>query len=283
MITDDGKIHIKRYLAGFTPSIAQSISFGIGNSVEATTDTKLQFEVAKDDVRLTSYDFVNDKLIFKANVPDEFDGIIYEAALYSMSTDSLAGESASKLISTFDSDTEVWVDATTGVTGTYFGATSRIGGDSLRHTPAASGTKTDKMENIFLNLSGHSGADKFVFAFNVGNAFTSSIQFKFLTDVSNFYTITFGAQTAGYKILEAAKSTATVTGTPSWENITEIRVTTNSTAGGAAAVDYDGLRIDDQDTVNPEYVLVAREVLSTPFVKQIGMTQEIEFSLDVSI
>lgn len=283
MISTEGKTHIKRYLAGYVPSIAQSIAVGIGNKAEAAGDTKLQFEVSRADIVLTSFDFTNNRLVFKAPVPEDFGGSIYEVAIYSTSVDEVAGEFGSQLLTTFDSDTEDWNNPTTLADSVFSTDGGRVGNDSLRQNPAAGGSVTDALTELFLDLSGHSNADKFVFAFNVRNAFVSSINFRFLTDSANYYTITLGAQTAGYKIVEAAKSTAVATGSPSWENITEMRVTTNSTAGGGGLVDFDAIRIDDVDTINQDYVMVARESLSTPFVKQEGKVQEVEFTLDVNV
>lgn len=283
MITLDGKTHLKRYLAGFVPNISQSIAFGLGGKAEVNTDTKLQFEVGRADVELVAYDFVNDKLIFKSEVPEDFGGIIYEVALYSQPSNKAAGEFGSRMITTFDSGTEIWVDATSGTAATFSTTNARIGVDSLRHTPALSTTKTDTQQQVNLDLSGYSAADKFVLALNAGNAFTASAKVQFLTDVSNYYEVNFGAPTTGYNIIEVAKSAAAVTGTPDWANITEIRVLTTSTAGGASQVDYDGLRVEDMDTVNTDYVMVSRELLSSPYTKVDGMTQEVEFSLDVSL
>jgi hypothetical protein len=283
MIVTNGKIRIKRYLAGYTPVLARSIAFGIGGTAENVNDTKLQFEVGRSDIALIAYDFVNDELIFKADVDAAIGGKIYEAALYSASTNDAAGRFGSRLLTTFDEDLEGWVDATSGVDATYSPTNTRIGTASLNHNPAASGTKTDALSQIFLDFSGNSGADKFVFAFNVNNAFVSSMRFRFLTDASNYYEFALGPQTTGYKIVEATKSSATVTGTPSWDNITEMRVSTTSTSGGAASVDFDGIRIDDEDTLNQDYVMISREVLASPFTKQEGSSQEIEFSLDVNV
>lgn len=283
MITTDGRIHLKRYLAGFVPNIAESMALGLGGAAENVNDVKLQFEVDRTDIVLTSYDFVNNKLIFKAEVPEEFAGTIYEVAIYSSPTNANAGDFGSKILTTFDSATEAWEDATTATAATFVTTGMRIGADALRHTPAASGTKTDALKDISMDLSGYSGADKFVLAYNVGNVFTSSLSVKFHTDATNYYQLNIASPTAGYKVTEVAKSAAVATGTPDWANITEIRVTTNSTAGGASQVDFDGLRVDDADTINPDYVMVSRELLSTPFVKQEGMTQEVEFSLNIAI
>lgn len=281
MITTEGKIHLKRYLAGYVPAIAQSIAFGIGPKAEASGDTYLNFEIDRADILLTTYDFVNNKLIFKAAVPTEFAGIIYETALLSQRTNALSGEYGSRLLSSFDSDTEVWT--TGGVAATYTTSNTRLGADSLSHTPALSTTTTSQLAELVLDFSGNSGNDKFILAYNVGNANTSNIQVRMMTDASNYYNFSLGAQTAGYKVTEFAKSTATVTGTPSWANITMIQILTTSGAGGASAVNYDGLRIEDVDTINPDYVLVSRELLASPFTKELGKANEIEFTLDVTI
>lgn len=283
MITNDGSTYIKRYLAQQVASIASSIGFGIGDKSESAGDTKLQFEIGRADINLVSYDFAANKLIFKASVPDNIGGKVYEVALFSLPALGSRAEFGSRLITTFDSATETWVDATTLAAATYDTTNARIGTDAIRHTPAASGSKTDALKDINLDLSGYSAADKFVMAFNAGNSFTSSVTARFLTDTSNYYQVSFGTPTMGYKVIEATKGSATVTGSPSWANITEIRVTTNSTAGGASQVDFDGLRIDDADTINSDDVMVSRELLASPFTKIDGMTQEIEFALDVNV
>lgn len=283
MITLDGKTHIKRYLAGQVPAICQSIAFGAGGKAEVNTDTKLQFEVSRSDVLLVSYDFVNNKLIFKAAVPDDISGKIYEVAIYSLPENVAAGEFQSRMLTTFDSATETWADSTSGTAATFNATNTRLGADSLRHTPALSTTKTDGMTQVNIDLSGYSAADKFVMAANAGNAFTSAAKALFLTDTSNFYTVNFGALSSGYNIIEVAKSAATATGTPDWGNITELRIATTSTSGGASQVDYDGLRIEDTDTLNSDYVMVSRELLASPYTKGDGTIQEVEFSLDISI
>ncbi|HWT40087.1 MAG TPA: hypothetical protein VN081_02345, partial [Dongiaceae bacterium] len=134
-----------------------------------------------------------------------------------------------------------------------------------------------------LDLSGYSAADIFTIALNAGNTNTTSVKLLFLTDGANYYTINFGAAASGYQILSQPKSVAVATGTPNWASITEMRVSTTSGAGGASAVNYDGVRVEDIDTLNPDYVMVSRELLAAPYSKVDGMSQEIEFSLDVNV
>lgn len=283
MITAAGKQYIKSYLAGIVPNIAQSLAVGVGSSAPADSNTRLQFEVARADITLTSFDFINDKLIFKAPVPEGLGGTLYEVGIFSSSSDTVAGQFGSKVLTSFDPSNEQWINPTTLAPAPYVTGTSRLGSESMRVAAPAGSSLSATAAELALDLSGHSGLDRFNFAFYVTNTYVSSISFRFLTDASNYYTLTINSPSAGYQAVELAKSTATVTGSPDWEKITEMRVIVNSSAGGSGIVDFDGIRIEDVDTINPNYVLVARDILAVPFVKQEGKVQEIEFSLDINI
>lgn len=281
MLTTEGKLHIKRFLAGYAPSIARSISFGIGNRAESLTDIALHLETGRSPIVLTNYDFANNKLVYKASVPDDYVGKVYEIGIYSLEDDPFAGQFGSRIITSFDSFSEDWLTGV--VNATFSTSNARVGEDSLYHTPAASTATTSSLANISLDLSGYSSSDSFTFSFMPSNSNTSSIRYRFLTDASNYYDFTLGAQTTGYKIIEATKGSATVTGTPSWGNITEIQVTTTSSGSGASAVEHDVIRIENKDGQSLDYILVARKVLASPMTKTAGMALDIEFSLDVTL
>jgi len=286
VITTEGKNHIRRYLAQYVPAIAQSVVYGIGATAEAGTDASLNFEVVRSPVNLITYDFANNKLIYKASIPDDYIGKIYEVGLYSLDQDPASGSYGSRLITTFDSGTETWVDPADGVTAPVFSATAnRVGADAMLHDPAASATLTDTLRGLALDFSGNSAADTFKFAFNVANANTNSVTYRFMTDASNYYSfaITTTAQSAGYKIVELTKGSATVTGTPDWSNITEVQVLTNSKSSGASSVEHDAIRIEDKDSASLDYILVARKVLAAPVTSSDGLAQDIEFSLDITL
>jgi len=278
MLTVQGKTHIKRFMAGQVSDIAKSIAIGLGGKAEDTNDTSLQFEVGRADIILKSYDFVNNKLIFKASIPQEFAGNIYEVGLWSQTTNSAAGEYTSRLLTSFDSNSETWS------AGTFASTNTRIGEDSLRIAPATSATVTSTLTDMFSDFAGNSGADSFVVAFYNNNANVSAIRVRFKTDGANYFTFTLSSPTTtGYRIVSIAKSTAVATGTPSWTNITAFEVEVVATGGGAAQVDFDGIRIEDLDTINPEYVMVARELLPSPLTKVEGRVQDVEFSLPITI
>jgi len=277
MITTKGKLIVKRYLAKQIADIARSISVGVGQTAESTSSTLLQFEMGRSDINIVSFDYVNNKLVFKASIPQELSGKIYEVGIWSQPTSTAAGNYTSRLLTSFDSASEVWS------TGTFQSANARLGADALRLAPSASATAVSAMTNLFLDLSGNSGADQFNIAYYNGNAFTANFKVRFKTDASNYYTIQVTSPATGYQVSVVNKSAATTTGAPSWANITSIEVEVVATSGGAAAFDFDGLRIEDTDTIDSNYVLVARELLGSPVTKVAGRVMDIEFSLPVTV
>ena len=286
MITTEGKSHIKRYLAQFVPTIAQSMAFGIGASAESAGNTSLNFEVVRAPINSIYYDFANDNLVYRSTIPEEFIGKIYELGLYTLDADPAASGFGSRLITTFDSATESWVDPTDGVTAAVFTtANSRVGEDSLNFTPTANATTTETIRDITLDLSGNSASDSLLFALNVANANTNAVTVKFMTDASNYYTFSLGAtvQSSGYKFVDISKGAASATGAPNWATINEIQVAVQSKASGASAVDFDAIRVEDRDTDNLDYILVARKVLSPSIDVIEGQAQDVEFILDVTL
>lgn len=283
MITTEGTLHVKRYMAGFVPSIALSMAFGVGESPEAAGDTKLQFEVGRSDIELTSYDFIADKLVFKATLDEGFDATLYEVALYSSEADVAAGEFGSRLLTSFDSDTEVWMQASNPAT--YTTENTRIGANSVTVTLTTNGSSTVSQEGIVWDFSGYSAADEFVFAFYCDNGNAESIRYRFLTDASNYYDFTVPAAsiTTGFNLVRVLKGAAVSTGAPNWGSVTRLEVTSTAKNIGGVVINHEGIRIEDMDTVSPGYVMVARSLLAVPFDKVAGRIQEIEFPLGVTV
>jgi hypothetical protein len=281
-ITEDGKVHIKRFMAGWTPSIARSIAYGIG---EASPDGKtLGFEVGRADINITAYDFSEDVLVFKANLPLDLYGTLYELALYSVDSNSVVGQWGSRNLSLIDSINETWKKGADDSGSTYFEGNSRINSDALLQNPGAGVTMFDYLNNINLDLSGYSGADQFRVAYFIGNANgTASLAVRLLTDSSNYYTLTWSDEDeAGYHIKSIDKASASVTGTPDWSNINSIQLRTVG-AGAIANVQWDGIRIEDYDTLNPDYVMVAYQSLTESFLKESGKENEVEYAIQVNI
>lgn len=283
MITTEGSIHIKRYMAGWVPSIALSMAFGVGSSPEVATSRQLDFEVGRSDIELVGYDFVQDKLVFKATLDEGFDASLYEVALYSLESNISSGEYGSRLLTSFDSASETWMQGASPAT--YTTDNTRIGADSVTVAPNASGTITVTQTDVIQNLSGYSAADEFNFAFYCSNGNANSIRFRFKTDASNYYDVTVPAApiTTGFNQVSIAKGTAAAFGTPTWEFITSVEVAVTAKSTGSVVVNLEGIRIEDKDSVASDYVMVARSVLALPFDKVAGRIQEIEFPLGVTV
>lgn len=284
MLTTEGKNHIRRYLAGYNSQIAGAIGFGIGSRIESGNDINLQFETVRSEIDLVRYDFATNKLIFRAPVPLTYAGMIYEVGLYSQFADVKAGAYGTKMIAEFSPTTELWVDSTTLLNETYSATNSRIESGIL-HAPALNTTKTSSYSGVTYDLSGYDNNDFITLAMNVGNTNTASVAVTFLTNSTNYFTLTLTTpvQSAGYKIFEVLKSNAVATGSPDWGAITEVRISTTSSGSGASNVLWDGLLMADNNNVNLDYTLVARKVLTTPVVSVEGQTQNFEFTMDVTV
>jgi hypothetical protein len=282
MLTTEGKLHVKRYQAEYVNSIARSMVFGIGAATETVGDKALQLEVESSPINLTAYDFVNNQIVYKAEIPEAYAGKIYEVGVYSLDENPTNSDYASRLITTFDSASEDWED-NSGVLANFGTTATRVGVDSLLFTPASSATTTYNLNDLELDLSGYSGADNFVLAYNVANSNTSQITVRFMVNSGNYYSTSLGAQTSGYKIVNVLKSAFTSTGTPTWATITKIQILVTSTSGGASNVEFDAIRINDTDSAITDYVLVARKVLTTPVTKVAGMAQDMEYRINFTV
>lgn len=277
MITTNGKTFIKRYLAGQAGSLVGAISVGIGPTAATVGDQRMQFEFARVPVDVIDYDMVNNQLVFKGTLDEEVEGKIYEIGIWSDEFNTAPGSQDVGLITSFDSASEEWD------VETFDSSVTRIGTDSLKHTPAASATSASVLTGITLDLVDYSSLDTFVLAYNVDNAFTANLKVRLRTDSANYYEFTVTSPTAGYKFSTFTRGSATVVGTPSWADINEVEIRTTATAGGSASVEFDGLRIEDVDSVAPEYGLIARFIPSVVETKLEGIVQDIEYALPVTV
>lgn len=265
MITTQGKSVIFRYLAGNLPRIAESIALGIGSTAENVNDTALKFEVDRVPVSLVSADILNNKIVFKGTIPQEYVGKIYEVGLWFGTPPQTSG--GSTVIVSFDSETEAWTPAT------WDTALARIGTDALQIAGGSSSTLSD----IAIDMSVYSDADFMSLAYNA-DAAINNVAIRFSTDLTNYYEYSFAAAT-GYEVKSMGKTAFTATGAPDWSNITSITVSATGTGNAV----FDGVRAEDADTISTDYALVARSVLGTPKTKTSDTEMDIEYALEITI
>lgn len=273
LITTEGKKAILRYLAGHSGAFVRSLAVGTGTTAAALADTKLLFEVARANVSVTSPDYITQKLVFKATLPQEDEFAIWEIGALTVSETDLYG----RMLLTFDSETEAWS------VGTFQVDTSRIGADALRVNASANTTVTSNLPDIFLDTDDFKDNDRFSLAYIPVDANLNSLKIRLKTDAANYFEYTIPTLTAGYKVESWTKAQMTKTGSPVWSSITSADLIVQAKVGGATNVDFDALRIDAAVIPNPEYALVSRTVLGAAVIKTSVSQMDVEYTVDVTI
>lgn len=272
LITTEGKRVIIDSISGSLPSkIVGSLAVGVGATAANVADVTLDFEAARVDVAISTPNYTNESIIYKADLPIISEFIAYEAGAYYSDSQVLAGDSY--LILNVDQDYDTWT------AGTYNSTNSRLG-EALRLTATASATTTSDLVVNGLDLSQYSSQDEFVLAlYSSGNM--SNVKIQFRVDASNYYEITASSPSTGYGIYTVTKGSATATGSPDWSNIQTIRLSVTATGGGSTTLDFDGLRIEDVDSRRDDNILVSRSVLGSQVTKLAGIPMTIEYEINI--
>lgn len=301
LITTRGSEIITSYLCGLNVQWAGAVAVGCGTSSATAIDSMLNFEYSRTPISSISPSYSYDSTKGHNRITAKFllsqDDVcdIYEVGLYPDTSNVAAGVGQGQLLSSLSSSEPIYTFAsTTGSTGpaaaviysgSYDETINRIGTNSIKMTTtlAASYKNTFRHSGINLDLSDYSVADTITLAGIKDTGTITKFTVRFVTDDSNYYdyiipTITDVFDTT-YKIKSYTKGLWTAYGSPSWSNITAIDFLVESAS--AASVILDGIRINDVDTVNPNYALISRSVLSTPIIKSAGTDMEIEYYLNL--
>ncbi len=266
-----------RYLAGRGGGIGGSLALGTGDIPATVNDTRLTFEVYRATIDVISISYSQNLLIFKASIPQEISLRIQELGLFSLE-DNSANTGLSRLLTSFETDIELWSN------GSYVETNNRIGSVSLRMQPAANGTLEATLGAV-LDLSAYTPDDNFTIAFTKGNGNVSSLTLRFRDDFGNSFSQTSSVTslTNSYHIVTFPKKNFVTTGEMFWNSITSVSVSVAASAGGAADVFLDGIRIEDDDSPTIDYGLVSRSVLPAPFIKSTIAPMDVEYALELSI
>jgi hypothetical protein len=278
LLTTEGKRLILRYLAGQSPSLGGAIGLGVSSVAATVNDVIMGFEIERIPVSLKNADYTNNVVLFKGTIEQDAAFSIYEAGLWSTASNLLSGEFESKLLTTFDLELEAWTNVTADTTA------NRTSADAVKIDAASSSTTQARLD-VDMELSGYSANDTFYLAFSKPDNNITTIKLIFEDVISGgslSLTKTVSALPTGYNILAFRKGDFTASGTISWDNIT--RMGFDVTAGGTGSyVILDGLRIEDLDTANQDFVLVSHTVLSSPLVKTSTAPMDVEYALDFNV
>lgn len=296
MITRFGKRYLATYLAGINQFPAKDIAIGIDStSVNGNgNDTRLGFEFYRLPVELGSIDISQTGtqggqpvysyvVVYKATIPQDIAGVVKELGLYPAKRTSI-NIFSDKLLSDFENNL-IWYDSNGLNPPLETNPSARIGLTLSQFSASQNASKEYKLDIPNLNISGYSVNDTIALAYNQIDTNLSSIKIKFYSSDSNYYYITLDQSNftaIGEKISSIGLANLIASGNPDNTAITKIGVEVTAKNTGATTVYLDCLRINDEDTFDPSYGLIARSVLSTPLVKPAGRPVDIEYRLELN-
>lgn len=285
VITKYGKRFLTSFLAGRDSFSSKSMAFGIGSTAALDTDTRLGFEFYRTPVLFGSTDIqtVNDtttySVVYKSTIPQDVAGYITEVGLYPEYKESLSSYDG-KFIADFDNQLD-WTN-TPLITTTN----ARVGQYLLNMSSDATSAKEYKTNVQAIDLSGYSVNDTLKLAYVKNDANLQNIIIKFYSSALDYYSVTITPESGiGYKMSSDItlnnlfSNASTLNVDPS--NINQIGITITPTSGQSTSVGLDALRINDEDTFDPNFGLISRSVLSTPLVKLAGRQVDVEYRLDL--
>jgi hypothetical protein len=285
VVTTLGKKAIADHLAGIIPDWAGSIAVGVGSTTATSSDKRLVFETTRSSVssKVVSYGGGTagaHRIIVKATLDPEIAGTFSEMGVFSLDRNDSLGNYSSTMISFCDS-TETWqqYNGSDWIANPNSPDTTneKNGIDAVALTSAGSAVRY-RLSGLDINLAEYASTDLFLFAAKVNAGSLTTMVVRFNTDDSNYYTYTTPTFATGtYGVVSYAKSNWTAVGSPSWGNITSIEFTVTGTG---LTLMLDGIRIEEVESANPDYVLVSRSVLGAPIVKSSGSLLEVEYYLD---
>lgn len=302
MITKFGKRFLTSYIAGASDFNSKDLAIGIGNTAVDTNgnDTKLEFEFYRLPVTLGSFDISQTGVdgggnpifaytaIYKATVPQDVSGVISEVGLYP-GVRSSNNSYDSKFITSFENNIN-WLDSSNNnpvlrSNSTSPAFTAKIGESMVQFDVNQSTSKEYKNSIVNLDLSGYSVNDSLSIAYKKNDNNVTAIRVKLYSSETQYYYADFTPSSGtGDKIQSISMSSvfSNISATaPDPTNITKIGVQVTAGSGGPTTVYFDGLRINDEDTFDPQYGLISRSVLTTPLQKPSGRPVDIEYKLQL--
>jgi hypothetical protein len=282
MITRFGKRFLSNFVAGNSSFSSKEMALGIATETEyplLDTNSRLGFEFYRVPIRQGGIDIdasvspIKYTVIYSATIPTNIAGNINEIGIYS-------GESvsrnlyASKFISNFELPYE-WSPEPTLDQSDY-----RVGDSSLLFTSDGTAAREYTYLIDSMDVSGYNPSDTMSFSYKVNDANLSSLKVRLYSSDTDYLEFTFTGHSVGYNIKNLDMSEGVSSGTFNSQSVVKLGIVVTPTSA-QTSVSMDGLRINDEDTFDPEYGLIARSILDSTMIKVIGREASIEFKLDL--
>lgn len=277
IITNIGKRHILNYLADKVTDRSRYIGIGIGSASPTSADYKLQFEINKYQVYTSTIDYASNVIIMKAQLPLQLAATISELALFPGVSTSRAAED--RVITFFNNDAS-WTN------GSYISesANSKINNTSFQIESSNGSIVTAASTDIPFDVSGYSTDDSISIAFKQNDVNLQYIDISFSSSDTDYYKYRInGTSVIGHRIVEVplVDFFANPVGDPK-DSISKISITVKANASTSTSVDFDGMRINDNDTYIQETGAISRAALINPIVKEFGRILDLEYRLVIA-
>lgn len=283
MITKFGKRFLSNFVAGNSSFSSKEMALGIATQTEypvSDTNSRLGFEFYRVPIRQGGIDIdssvspVKYTIIYSATIPTNIAGKINEIGIYSGQSYS-RNLYESKFISNFELPYE-WSPEPTLDQSDY-----RVGDSSLIFTSNGTAAREYTYSLNSMDISGYNPSDTLSFSYKANDANLSSLKVRMYSSNTDYIEFTFTGHSVGNNIRSVSMSTGVSSGTFNPQSVVKLGILVTPTSA-QTSVSMDGLRINDEDTFDPEYGLIARSVLDSTMIKVIGREAAIEFKLDLS-
>jgi len=283
MITKFGKRFLSNFVAGNSSLNSKEMALGIATNAEyalSDTNSRLGFEFYRVPIRQggidvdTSVSPVKYTVIYSATIPTNIAGKINEIGIYPGQSYS-RNLYDSKFISNFELPYK-WSPEPALDQTDY-----RVGDSSLIFTSNAAAAKEYTHLLDSMDVSGYNPSDTLSFSYKVNDANLSSLKVRLYSSDTDYLQFTFTGHAVGYNVKSLLMSAGVSTGTFNAQSVIKLGIVVTPTSA-QTSVSMDGLRINDEDTFDPEYGLIARSLLDSTMIKVIGREAAIEFKIDLS-
>ena len=288
VITKFGKRFLTNFIAGLVPNGKKDMAIGIDNTAATVNDTRLGFEFYRAPIDISSVNIrtvdnvTSYSVVYKATIPQDVSGKISEIGLYP-STNISVSNYDSAFVSDFN-DPLSWLDDAGNPAELSF-SNSRIGNSSLKLSSSNESAK-EYFANLSMDLSGYGLADSVKLSYFQEDLNLSSIKIRFYSsDLSYFESTITPTNATGFKFssnILMSEFYGNAIENPDKINITKVGIIVVPKTGEDTVIYLDGLRINDEDTFNPNMGIISRSVLGQSIDKLSGRSIDIEYVMDLS-
>jgi hypothetical protein len=282
MITRFGKRFLIDFIAGNRTFFDKVLAVGIAKDAEyelSDTNSRLGFEFYSVPVLFGGIDIDTSVVpytytaIYSTKLPTNLAGKINEIAIYPGRRSS-SNSYGNQFITTFESSFE-WSPSPVLNEVDY-----RVGNSSLDLSSDGISPKEYIATIPNFDMSGYSNFDTLSFSYKVNDSNLAAVKIRLYSSAVDYYEFNFVNHIVGWNIKDIEIADMTSNGNPDPSLISKIGVVVIP-VGSATSITVDGLRINDEDTFDPAYGMIARSNISE-IEKVAGRELTIEYKLDLN-